>query len=291
MSRSFLVLPVLALFSAASQAAASDPCQQAVAKGTFAQIAVPGADFTYVSGINNRGQIVGTYTAAAGTSGFLLEDGEYRDIHIAGSTSTRVADINAHGVLVGSYDDGAGSHGFIWDDGDVVTLDVPGAIYTSANGINDAGTVVGLINAPGGIDGIERGFVYRDGEFQIVDYPGAGGTSLLDINNAGVTLGGAFVNPTQVYFLYKGGAFTAVPVCNPLDLLIEITNRGDLIGGSRTGVNAPTLGTVVTSRGVTLVHPPGAAGSLLWGGNNAGVLVGQYYDLAGYQYSFVFTPH
>jgi len=114
MRRLFLVLPVLALFSAGSQAATSDPCQQAVANGTFAQIAVPGADFTYVSGINNRGQIVGMYTAAAGTSGFLLDDGEYRDVHIAGSTSTRVTDINAHGVLVGSYDDAAGSHGSSW---------------------------------------------------------------------------------------------------------------------------------------------------------------------------------
>jgi len=172
-----------------------------------------------------------------------------------------------------------------------VTLDAPGAIATSPNGINDAGTVVGLINAPGGIDGIERGFVYRNGEFQILDYPGAGSTSLLDINNAGIALGGAYVNPTQVYFSYKAGAFTAVPLCNPFDILIEITNQGDLIGASRTEVSAPYLGTVVTSRGLTLVHPPGAAQSVLYGGNAAGVLVGQYSDFDGHQYSFVFIPH
>jgi hypothetical protein len=47
----------------------------------------------------------------------------------------------------------------------------------------------------------------------------------------------------------------------------------------------------VTRRGLTLVHPPGAAQSVLYGGNAAGVLVGQYNDFSGHHYSFVFIPH
>ena len=158
------------------------------------------------------------------------------------------------------------------------------------NGINDAGTVVGLINTPGGIDGIERGFVYRDGEFRIIDYPNASGTTLLDINNADTALGG-YVNLTPAYFLYKDGAFTPVPVCDPsYTVLNEITNRGDLIGSSQTANNA-SMGTVATRRGLELVHPANATRSVLVAGNAAGVVVGLYWDLAGYQHSFVFVPH
>jgi hypothetical protein len=122
MRRSLSIVAILAVSSAAPHAATVDPCQRVVATGTFAEVAVPGADVAYVNGINSRGQIVGTYTAGGVTSGFLLDRAEYIAVNIAGSTTTRATDINSQGVIVGSYDDATGSHGFIWNDGVVVTL-------------------------------------------------------------------------------------------------------------------------------------------------------------------------
>ena len=283
------VLATLVLLAAAPHAETADPCQTTQASGTFAEVAVPGADSTIVSGINNRGQIVGTYSAGGVTSGFVLDGDDYTELNIPGSTITRVTDINSHGVIVGSYRDSSGEHGFIWDDGSITTLDMPGVIATSPNGINDAGTVVGMVLTPGNIDGIDHGFIYRDGEFQMLDYPNAGGTVLNDINNAGSALGN-YANPTPAYFLYNSGTFTAVSVCPPYTVVQEITNQGDLIGSTQTGVNT-TMGAVTTRRGLLLVSPPDASQSSLVAGNAAGVLVGLYQDLSNHERSFVFVPH
>jgi len=45
----------------------------ATAQYTFTTIDMPGAASTYAFGINNAGQIVGSYDDAAGAHGFLLD--------------------------------------------------------------------------------------------------------------------------------------------------------------------------------------------------------------------------
>ena len=160
---SHLALATVALLWTAPHAQAAHSCKQGKAKGTFTEIAVPGADETNVTGIADDGAVVGVYRAGDVTTSFVLNGGMYTDVHIAGSTTTRVFDINSSGVMAGSYDDavGTGHHGFIWQDGTVTTIDVPGAIATSVHGINDAGTVVGLYLVPGGEDGVEHGLYTR----------------------------------------------------------------------------------------------------------------------------------
>jgi probable HAF family extracellular repeat protein len=266
----------------------SDPCQTSSLAGTIVAIDVPGADVTYVSGINNPGQIVGTYSASGSTRGFVLDKGVYTDLTVAGSTTTRPEDINSSGVIVGGFDDSTGSHGFVWDDGAVTTLDVPGALATAARGINDAGTVVGTFLSPGGEDGVEHGFIYRDGVFTVVDYPGASGTGLLDINSAGTVLG-SFVNPQPAYFLYDAGTFTVIAECVPNMTLVDITSSGRLIGSIPTGVNS-TAGVVVTRNGLLLVDVPDATFTVLVAGNSGGSLIGRYQDASLVEHAFLFIP-
>jgi probable HAF family extracellular repeat protein len=266
----------------------SAPCEQRQAAGSFVEVAVPGADETYITGINSRGTIVGAYSAEGATHGFILERGVFADVQIAGSSPTVPNDINSNGAVVGTYFDGSGYHGFILKGGQVTTLDPPGALATSANGINDAGVVVGTFLTPGGEDGIEHGFIYDDGTYTIVDYPGAGSTGLHDINNAGTVLGGAFVDHVVV-FLYDAGTVNPLTPCVPGTGLQEITNSGRLLGSIPIGVNA-TAGVVVTGRELILVEAPGALWTVLNAGNANGTVTGRYQDANLVQHAFVFVP-
>ena len=258
-----LALATVALLWTAPHAQAAHSCKQGKAKGTFTEIAVPGADETNVTGIADDGAVVGVYRAGDVTTSFVLNGGMYTDVHITGSTTTRVSDINSSGVMAGSYDDavGTGHHGFIWQDGTVTTIDVPGASATAVNGINDAGTVVGLYLVPGGEDGVEHGFVYQDGQFQTVDYPGSPERHAARHQQRCYWALGGYATPTPpAYFLYTAaGAFSSVPVCAPETRLAKISNQGDLIGSMPSG-KTPRWGTgTATNRGLLVVQAPGAS--------------------------------
>jgi probable HAF family extracellular repeat protein len=78
--------------------------------GTYTTLDVPGVTFTAATGINDAGQIVGSYIAADGNfHGFLLSEGIYTLVDVPGATSTFIYGINNAGQIVGSYD----GHGFL----------------------------------------------------------------------------------------------------------------------------------------------------------------------------------
>ena len=126
-------------------------------KGVFTTIDHPDAVAeTGASSINKRGQIVGGYIDAEGTThGFLLDDGVFTPIDHPDAASgpgagTAVRDINKRGQIVGFYVDAEGTlHGFLRDKEGVFTpIDHPDAPQgpgagTTAFGINDHGQIVG----------------------------------------------------------------------------------------------------------------------------------------------------
>ena len=86
-----------------------------MSRDVYTTLDAPGSDggFTVAQGINNRGQIVGLYTDADGTShGFVLSDGDYTTIDVLGSLWTEVYSMNAKDEIVGAYEDEDGIHGF-----------------------------------------------------------------------------------------------------------------------------------------------------------------------------------
>ena len=140
------------------------------ARGTFTAIDFPGANATTVQGINNSGDVVGTYvvlnptTFAVAVHGYVLSQGVFTtiDVPFDGATATLVSGINQQGQIAGSYttdpatlvdllgEGGPGvapyPHGFLRSsDGATFThIDFPGAIGTDCRGgINDHGNVVG----------------------------------------------------------------------------------------------------------------------------------------------------
>jgi uncharacterized membrane protein len=103
----------------------------------------PGSSSTIGRGINNSGDIVGTYacspaagctlTGAAGTAGshgFLLQDGVYTRIDVPGGTNTIARGISEQGTIIGQYSAAGVTHGFAYSEGNYVyPIDVPAALF------------------------------------------------------------------------------------------------------------------------------------------------------------------
>jgi uncharacterized membrane protein len=161
-------------------------------QGRVTTFAVPGAQATLAAGINDRGQIAGTYydpgftlgdgnPPPSGTvHGFIRQpNGRITTIDLpARFDGTGVTDINDRGQLVGSYTDAGAPpdrfapntrHGFRWDRGRITRFDVPRSIATGAYGINDAGQITG---AYADADGRNHGFLLQRDRFTRLDAPG-----------------------------------------------------------------------------------------------------------------------
>ena len=84
--------------------------------GRFLTLAFPGATMTQAFGVNDSGEVVGSYTTGSGNS--------------------------------------AVTHGFVWHGGTFATVDIPGATSTTINGLNDENDLLGFYtDAKGNTDG------------------------------------------------------------------------------------------------------------------------------------------
>ena len=91
-------------------------------EGVFTTIELPGALATSADDINNRGQIVGTYSEVSNTRpldaprAYLLDDGAFTLIDAFGADNTQIGRINDRGEFVGAYFDAGGpTLGFLRD--------------------------------------------------------------------------------------------------------------------------------------------------------------------------------
>jgi hypothetical protein len=86
--------------------------------GRFTTLAFPGAAMTQAFGVNDSGEVAGSYTTGTGnaavTHGFTWQAGTYASFDIPGVSSTTVNGINDEGDLVGFYTDAKGNtNGFL----------------------------------------------------------------------------------------------------------------------------------------------------------------------------------
>jgi probable HAF family extracellular repeat protein len=142
---------------------------------SFSTITVPGSYSTTATGINNAGQIVGTFFG----NNFTGEFGEFNNL---------------------------GDHGFLYTDGVFSVFDAPGTVvgqFTSTSGgtypsdINNAGQIIGTAVIPPVIFEHVRaeGFVYAGGGFRTFVFPNAQQTRPSGINDAGDFVGTALIVP------------------------------------------------------------------------------------------------
>ncbi len=118
---------------------------------TIHTINFPGSTSTTVRGINDLGEIVGSYQDSKGTHGFLYSAGVYTTIDFPGAVRSDAYAINNNGEIVGNYffDHGivAGTQGFIYENGNYQRFNpfnfVTEETITDLTGVNDFGVITG----------------------------------------------------------------------------------------------------------------------------------------------------
>ncbi len=122
--------------------------------GKYEALIYPGAKEIGTQDINNSGQIVGDFSDAKGTHGFVyLENvGVFTPaLDCPTGTNTALRRINHGGQIVGGCFDAQGNeHPFLYMAGALNPIHIPGAVSASINGINDRAQVVGNLRSAGG---------------------------------------------------------------------------------------------------------------------------------------------
>ncbi|RFU40625.1 hypothetical protein DZF91_16145 [Actinomadura logoneensis] len=254
--------------------------------GHFTAIDVPGAVGTMPMGINNRGDIAGSYDDSSGRShAFTLRNGHYTTIDHPNATGdktpyglsgTLFSGINDRGEIVGSYVGHAGRiHGFRYSHGAFTPIDVPGAQEVWPFGINNRGQVTVQTVRP---DGSQPQYLLDAGHYTPIAFPGAAYTIAHRINDHGTIVGDYVDTPdatTQHAFIRTRGTYTRFDVPGAAYTGINATtNRGDLVGyyvpeNSETG-----HAFIITAGKFTTFDAPGAAGTTAFDINDKGQTVG-----------------
>jgi probable HAF family extracellular repeat protein len=207
-------------------------------RGNFTTIDHPdGVAETVLTGINNRGQIVGGYLDATGTKHAFLRDKDgFTTIDIPGALGFEARRINDAGQIVGLYStlnnrDLFPARGYLLDQGVVTTVDVPGALHTLAADIDNSGQIAGEYQDAAGMF---RGFLRdQSGTFTTIDVPGATVTSIIGINDGGQTVG-LYVDAAGMghsFLREASGAFTTLAAPGAtLTIARDINNAGQIVG-------------------------------------------------------------
>jgi probable HAF family extracellular repeat protein len=273
---------------------------------TFTNIDFPTAGVTQTvpTGINDSGQIVGSFTVDSGvTSGFLFSGGVYTLISYPGAGQTMPSGINASGQIVGSFTTVTGcgncyghKYPFLLSGGVYTALpEAPGSIpgTTQARAINSSGQIVG--GYPDINLNLTHGFLFSGGAFTTIDDPSFSSNAASGINDSGQIVG--FGQPfwgaqTADGFLLSGGVFTAIddPVVPLGNTQAEGINSSGQVVGNLNG-----NGSFLFSGGTytTIAVPNGAPNSTQVLGqaiNSIAQIVGAYTDSSGLIHGFLATP-
>lgn len=280
---------------------------------TFTTIDFPGAIFTDGVGINRFGDIVGHYVDASGIDhGYLLHKGSFTTVDFPGGEAGHVHDINSSGTIVGLYYTGKRYHGFVLNGRAYTGIDFPGAQSTRANGINTAGDIAGSYydnnsDSTGGSNGSKgHGFLLKGGVFSAIDVPGADYTDVWRINDNGQIVGRFMSSNGDFHvFLYTIAtrSFVSIDYPNAVETAVGgftqmggLNNNGEIASGycNSSNCDLDSIGSLhgfVLSRGTfTTIDVPGAAGTVPFGINDQGVIVGGYLDPNFRVHGFIKNP-
>lgn len=252
----------------------------------FTTFDVPGAINTEPHGINDVGQIVGSYTTSANSPphGFLYDGSAFTTIDVPPqpglpALGTTLFGINNAGQIAGTIFENIllqNPHAFELDSRGVTFLDFPGHRNGVAYGINNSGQIVGYFYD----DVATHGFLYTNGAITAIDIPGLTRAGASAINNLGqIVMGG----DTYDGFLYSNGTFTTIHFPGARNTYLYGINDAGQIVGMPAGVLDPDNGFIP-------IGIPGARGTIPFGINNVGQIVGRFVDDSGVEHGFIATP-
>lgn len=245
---------------------------------------------TFAHGINNVGQIVGSYRDSnGGWHGYIYADRAFtKFFDVPGAIGpVDVSSINDSGQIVGSSV-AAGGHGFLYSNGAFTDIYFPGSFQTAATGINNAGQITVSVD-------FEGSFVLSNGIFTPIVVPGTTQSVVVasGINNAGQIVGSfGFADDVQGFLDTNGvvmtfrfpGAIRTYPS--------GINDSGEIVGYYQ-GTEAAYHGFIYRDGIFTtfdLPFAPSFLGTQTADINNAGQIVGDFADASSTIHGFLATP-
>lgn len=250
----------------------------------YKRVDVPGAAHSLPFGLNDVGDIVGSFYEVSlfgGSKPYLYSDGQYYDIGVAGAASVQPFSLNKLGIIAGTFTN-RGQFGFLQDDVNTTVL----SDATRAEGVNIHGAAVGYLSTQ---DYNQFAYKYKNGVYKPVIGPdeisGMLGSAATGINDRGDIVGYYFYDNATGQQLIQGFVRKA-GVLYPLAITpLGINNDGVIVGFSGAGYDAAVLEDGI----VTLIKYPGADHTQVNGINNKGHIVG-FYMQAGVYHGFIGKP-
>jgi probable HAF family extracellular repeat protein len=211
------------------------PCAHASALYYVTDLGAMNGSNSTALGINNSGEIVGSYSDFSGTHAFLYSGGTMQNIAQLGSSTSAAYGINSSGQIVGEYDlTGNGEpRAFLYSGGVLTNLgtldgDETGA-ESHAYAINNNGQIVGSSTSTNGLGngGMGIAFLYSNGTMASLGGPGLT-SEATSINDSGQIAGDYSTNApsSTTAFLYENGTVKA------------IGPQGDLTPTKASGINS-----------------------------------------------------
>ena len=198
--------------------------------GTVTTVFESGSTDTKTLGINDSGQVVGTFTGMGGSRAYFGTPSVLTPISVPGATSTPQANgINISGDIVGIFNAGGSTHGFLDKSGTFTTIDFPGSSASQALGINAAGQIVGTFTT----GGVQGAFLDNAGVFTPLNIPGTlSTTSVLGINDHGDIAGWYNSATGATGFLDIGGVLTTIVYPGASQTYVYGLNNADQLVGT-----------------------------------------------------------
>ena len=274
---------------------------------TFESFQVSGMP-TFARGMNNRGEVVGSWSPERGVRGFRrYSDGRFEAPIIdpeAQYRNTYATGINDSHVVVGFYQSSTGNfQGFLDNGGNFTTFDVQSGNSTQIYGINDLGQFAGTFSDTS----TTHGFVNAGGVVTQIDVPGYSATELIAIDHAGALAGGAgtATGVQRAFFRDTGGEYVVFNVSGSdyvsatgisSELGIVAGFYKDRLGQREHGFiyNYRAAGAspdaVTEDVPVTVIDYPGATQTDVFGVNSKGQLSGFATYATGQTLGFIATP-
>ena len=278
-------------------------CGAHAAGYTYQPLWVEGAVSTSATGINEQGQVVGSYQLERGPDllirPFTWQAGAYTTYPAGEPAAWSFDDVNDAGRLVSNL----GHRDFTTEAwfGNAARhtlLAVPGAVGTQAYALNDRDVVVGAYEHDPDPLGIltTSAFAWnaRTG-YRVFDAPGAAGLTVAwGVNRAGAVVG-VYADADAIYHGFvrapDGRLRTVDFPGSPYTQLMGINTRGDVVGFYQDPTDLILKGFVLRGDRFERVGPADAVnGSYPYRITDDGRIVGWYLDANWRSIGFVATP-
>jgi probable HAF family extracellular repeat protein len=228
-------------------------------------------------GLNDRGQVVGASTTAAGAPhAFLWEKGQMTDLGTLGGTDSVAFGINDHGQVVGaSYTTGdAARHAFLWEQGQMTDLGTLGGNISIAYAINNRGQVVGEANTTE--NAANHAFLWEKARMTDLGTLGGNISTAFAINDRGQVVGSAYTTRGALHaFLWQQGPMTDLGTLGGFNsIAYGINNRGQIVGMATTAGDTAYRAFLWKNGQMTDLGTLGGPSSAALGINNRGQVVG-----------------